>query len=106
MKRNGFKGLLPGIESWFDLGDKSRTGSAQGEAKMRRVAEHINLVLRYIPYVQTNFVLGLDVETGPEPFELTKQFIDLAPGAFPGFSLLTSFGEAAPVNIQYQRENA
>jgi hypothetical protein len=105
LKRNGFKGLLPGIESWFDLGDKSRTGSAHGEAKMRRVADHINLVLQYIPYVQTNFVLGLDVETGPEPFELTKQFIDLAPGAFPGFSLLTSFGEAAPINLEYQSEN-
>jgi hypothetical protein len=105
LKHNGFKALLPGVESWFDLGDKSRTGSVHGEAKMRQVAEHINLVLRYIPYVQTNFVLGLDVEAGPEPFELTKKFIDLAPGAFPGYSLLTSFGEAAPLNLKYQREN-
>ena len=105
LKRNGFKAILPGIESWFDLGGKSRTGSSQGEAKVRQVAEHVNLVLRYIPYVQTNFVMGLDGDVGPEPFELTKKFIDLTPGAFPGYSLLTSFGEAAPVNLQYQREN-
>ncbi len=105
LKRNGFKALLPGIESWFDLGDKSRTGQVQGERKVQRVAEHINTVLRYIPYVQTNFVLGLDADVGPEPFELTKRFVDLAPGAFPGFSLLTSFGEAAPINLEYQREN-
>jgi hypothetical protein len=105
LKRNGFKALLPGIESWYDLGEKSKTGLAQGEAKVQRVAEHINLVLRYIPYVQTNFVMGLDVDAGPEPFELTKQFIDLAPGAFPGYSLLTAFGEAAPVNLEYQRDN-
>jgi hypothetical protein len=105
MKRNGFKALLPGIESWHDLGQKSRTGSVQGQAKVQRIAEHINLVLRYVPYVQTNFVLGLDVDSGPEPFELTKRFVDLTPGAFPGFSLLTAFGEAAPINLEYQREN-
>jgi hypothetical protein len=105
LKRNGFKALLPGIESWFDLGEKSRTGSAHGNAKVLRVAEHINLVLQYIPYVQTNFVLGLDSDVGPEPFELTKQFIELTPGAFPGYSLLTSFGEAAPINLQYQLDD-
>jgi hypothetical protein len=69
------------------------------------VAEHVNLILRYIPYVQTNFVMGLDSESGPEPFELTKRFVDFAPGAFPGFSLLTAFGAAAPLNLVYQREN-
>jgi hypothetical protein len=105
LKRNGFRAILPGIESWFDLGGKSRTGSAQGMAKVRHVADHINLILRYIPYVQTNFVLGLDSDVGPEPFELTKQFIDLTPGAFPGYSLLTAFGEAAPINLDYQFEN-
>jgi len=105
LKRNGFKALLPGIESWFDLGEKSRTNSAQGEEKVKRVAGHINLILRYVPYVQTNFVMGLDSDSGPEPFELTKQFVDLAPGAFPGFSLMTAFGAAAPSNFDYQREN-
>jgi hypothetical protein len=55
--------------------------------------------------VQTNFVLGLDSDAGPEPFELTKQFIELTPGAFPGYSLLTSFGEAAPINLQYQLDD-
>ena len=37
------------------------------------------MILRYIPYVQTNFVLGLDCDDGPEPFELTKTF--RGPGA-------------------------
>ncbi|MEW6510729.1 MAG: radical SAM protein [Bacteroidota bacterium] len=105
LKRNGFKALLPGIESWFELGEKSRARSVQGEEKVKRVAEHVNLILRYIPYVQTNFVMGLDTDSGPEPFELTKRFVDLAPGAFPGYSLLTAFGAAAPINLEYQREN-
>jgi len=50
-------------------------------------------------------VLGLDVDAGEEPFELTKRFVDLTPGAFPGYSLLSAFGEAAPLNFEYQRAN-
>ena len=105
LKHNGFKALLPGIESWFDLGGKSKTGALQGMAKVRQVSEHVNLILKYIPYVQTNFVLGLDSDEGEEPFELTKRFLDLTPGAFPGYSLLTAFGRAAALNLDYQREN-
>jgi hypothetical protein len=67
------------------------------------VSEHVNLILKYIPYVQTNFVLGLDCDEGAEPFELTKRFLDKTPGAFPGYSLLSAFGEAAPLNLELQR---
>ncbi len=105
LRHNGFKALLPGVESWYDLGGKSSTGSKQGMEKVRRVSDHVNMILRHIPYIQTNFVLGLDSDSGSEPFELTKRFVDLTPGAFPGYSLLSSFGEAAPLNLQYQREN-
>ena len=82
------------------------TGAATsrvGQEKMRQVSDHVNLILRYVPYVQTNFVLGLDSDQGDEPFQLTKQFIDRTPGAFPGYSLLSAFGQAAPLNLQYQR---
>ena len=103
LKHCGFKGLLPGIESWFDLGGKSKTGAQLGMDKVRQVADHVNLILRYIPYLQANFVLGLDTDEGSEPFELTKRFLDLAPGAFPGYSLLTAFGRAAHLNLNYQR---
>lgn len=103
MERNGFVSLLPGIESWFSLGNKSRTGRNVGTDKVRQVAEQVNMILRHIPYVQTNFVLGLDCDEGPEPFELTKRFLDLAPGAYPAFSLLTAYGRAAPLNLELQR---
>lgn len=102
LRANGFQALLPGIESWFDLGNKSKTRST-GMDKVRQVSDHINLVLRYVPYVQTNFVLGLDCDEGPDPFQLTKRFLDLAPGAFPAYSLLSAFGRAAPLNLEYQR---
>src|SRR6266700_1791570 len=65
LKRNGFKALLPGVESWFDLGNKSKTGKVEGNGKVEQVSEHVNMILRHIPYVQTNFVLGLDCDHGP-----------------------------------------
>ncbi|GJG85760.1 hypothetical protein tb265_09410 [Gemmatimonadetes bacterium T265] len=103
LARNGFKALLPGVESWFALGNKSRTGKSEGIDKVRQVADHVNMVMRHVPYLQANFVLGLDTDEGDEPFELTKRFVDLAPGAFPGYSLLSAFGRAAPLNLELQR---
>ncbi|MEO8189086.1 MAG: radical SAM protein [Acidobacteriota bacterium] len=105
MARSGFKGLLPGVESWYDMGNKSKTGQNKGIEKVRQVADHANMILKHIPYLQMNFVLGLDSDAGEEPFELTKRFIDLAPGVFPGYSLLSAFGRAAPLNLEYQRTN-
>jgi hypothetical protein len=63
----------------------------------------VNTILRYIPYVQTNFVPGLDEDEGREPFDLTKRFIDLTPGAFPAYSLLSSFGRSAPLDLELQK---
>ena len=105
LKRNGFKAILPGIESWYDLGNKSKTGKMKGIDKVRQVSEHVNTLLKYIPFVQTNFVLGLDVDEGREPFELTKRFVDMTPGVLPAYSLLSAFGQAAPLNLEYQRDN-
>ncbi len=103
LAKNGFKAMLPGIESWYDLGNKSKTGKMHGLDKVERVAAHANMITRHIPYLQTNFVLGLDSDEGPEPFELTKRFLDRSPAAFPGYSLLTAFGQAAPLNLEYQK---
>ena len=105
LKRNGFKALLPGIESWFDLGKKTKTGNTIGMDKVKKVSDHVNMILRYIPYVQTNHIFGLDCDEGPIPFELTKRFLYLSPGAFPAFSMLSAFGQAAPLNLEFQRAN-
>ena len=85
MKQNGFRAILPGVESWYDMGGKSKTGLQKGEEKVKQVADHINMILGYIPYVQVNFVLGMDCDQRSEPFELTKQFLDAAPGALRPF---------------------
>ena len=99
------KPCCPAWSHGSTLGGKSKTGALQGMDKVRQVSEHVNLILKYIPYVQTNFVLGLDSDEGEEPFELTKRFLDLTPGAFPGYSLLTAFGRAAALNLDYQTAN-
>lgn len=103
LRQNGFKAILPGIESWYSLGNKSKTGRSVGLEKVNQVSDHVNTILRYIPYVQANFVLGLDEDAGPEPFELTKLFVDKTPGVFPAYSLLSAFGRAAPLNLDLQR---
>ena len=105
LEANGFVGMLPGIESWYELGNKSKSSRITGLDRVEKISAQVNQILRHIPYLQTNFVMGLDCDAGDEPFELTKRFIDASPGAFPGYSILTAFGEAAPLNLQYQREN-
>lgn len=45
----GFKVMLPGVESWYAVGNKSKTGRKQGMDKVNQVSEHINLILEYIP---------------------------------------------------------
>ncbi|MGH9887937.1 MAG: hypothetical protein ACREBE_20560, partial [bacterium] len=104
LSRNGFIAMLPGIESWYSLGGKSKSGGRVGLEKVEQVSDHVNMILRSIPDVQANFVLGLDDDLGEEPFELTKRFVDLAPGAWPAYSLLSAFGQAAPLNLGLQRD--
>jgi hypothetical protein len=104
LQRSGFKAMLPGVESWFELGAKSKTGLRQGREKVRQIADHINTVLRYVPYVQTNFVLGLDSDEGDDPFDLTAEFIDRVPGTFAAVALLTVYGESAPIGESCRRE--
>lgn len=104
LKKNGFVAILPGVESWYSLGNKSKSGANTGIAKVRQIADHVNTILRYIPFVQTNFVVGLDCDEGEEPFELSKRFHDLASGAWPAYSLFTSYGRAAPMSLDLERQ--
>ncbi|MFC2125863.1 B12-binding domain-containing radical SAM protein [Bacteroidota bacterium] len=105
LSNNGFKMLMPGIESWFDYGKKSRTGSSIGMEKVNKVAEQVNMIQRYIPQVQTNFLFGLDSDIGPDPFTLTKRFIDYAPAAYPSYALLSIYGSGIKNNIKYELED-
>jgi hypothetical protein len=52
LRRNGFGTLLPGIESWHDLGNKSNNDARTGGDKLRPVADQANMIRRYVPFVQ------------------------------------------------------
>lgn len=104
LRRNGFAFIAPGIESWYEMGGKSRVQRTCGVAKVRRVAEHARMVNAYIPYTQCNVIFGLDSDEGHEPFELTKQFADLAPGVYPHYAILTAFGRNAEGNRNHQAD--
>ncbi len=105
MNKLGFKMVMPGIESWFDYGKKSGTGSNIGLDKVKEVAEQVNMIQSYIPQVQTNFLIGLDNDSGEDPFILTKRFIDLAPAAYPSYALLSIYGRSVNNNIKYELED-
>jgi len=105
LQKNGFKMIMPGIESWFDYGKKLKIGSGTGMDKVKEVAEHVNMVQYYIPQVNTNFMYGFDSDYGDDPFTLTKRFIDLAPAAYPSYALLSAYGGSAIGNVKYEIEN-
>ena len=103
LSRNGFVALAPGIESWFSVGEKAGTPGVTGEDKVERLAEQVRMITSHIPFISTNFILGLDADCGEAPFELTKRFVERVPAAYPNFSLATSFGRSAPFNLELQR---
>lgn len=105
LKRNGFKMIMLGIESWFEYGQKAKMESSTGMDKVHRIAEQVNLIQNYIPQVHTNIMFGFDSESGPEPFTLTKRFLDLAPGIYPAYAILTVFGRSASGNLKYHSED-
>jgi radical SAM superfamily enzyme YgiQ (UPF0313 family) len=92
LKKNGFIFIAVGVESWLEYGGKVKAKSVTGMDKVRQVAEQLNIVQQYIPSVQANIMYGFDNEYGTRPFELTKEFIKLAPGVYPAYNILTAFG--------------
>lgn len=84
--------MAPGIESWNDYSNKAGVGKATGEDKLRRVVDHLHELRAYIPYLQANLILGLDVDHGDEPFDLTKDFLAQTPFVWPHMNIPMAFG--------------
>ena len=105
LKKNGFIMIAVGIESWFDYGTKAKMEFITGMDKVKQIAQQLNMVQQYIPLVQANIMYGFDSQAGPEPFTLTKRFIDLAPGIYPAYALLTAFGQGTRYNSENNLEN-
>ncbi len=82
----------PGVESWMDFSKKAGVGGKQGYAKMEQVIEHFDVMREYVPGLQANFVFGTDADAGPEPVDLTKEFIRRSPAVWPTLNLVTPLG--------------
>ena len=84
--------VAPGVESWTDYSNKAGVGRTAGVQKVEKVAAHFAELAENVPYLQANFMFGLDTDQGDEPVELTKRFMDLAPFAFPTINIPVPFG--------------
>ena len=104
LQRNNFVSMIVGVESWFDFNNKAGQGRKEGMDKVESVGEHVDRITRYIPYVQANLILGLDMDAGPLPFEASKKFLDRAPAAIPAYAMFTSYGNSAPLDRQLRQE--
>jgi radical SAM family protein len=103
LARAGCAALLPGIEDWHQ--ESSKLGGARrGAARVAAVAEQVNAISSAVPYVQVNFVLGLDGAPDDETLELTSTFLRASPGAWPSLNLATAWGISSPLGERLHRE--
>jgi radical SAM superfamily enzyme YgiQ (UPF0313 family) len=104
LKELGFRALTSGVEAWSGYAYKTGNAGTNGAELVEAIAEKANLILRHIPYLCLNFIIGLDACSGPESFEMTRTLIDAAPGIYPGYLFLVAFGRNASGNARYYRE--
>ena len=95
--------VAPGIESWSSYSNKAGVGRKTGSDKVQLLAEHLNLVHKYVPGIQVNFIFGLDADEGNEPVELTKEFISRTPFAWSVVNIPTPFG-GTPLYEEHLKE--
>ncbi len=84
--------VAPGIESWADYSNKAGVGRETGLEKVDRVVEHFRYLHENVPYLQANFIIGLDTDKGDEPVELTKEFMTRTPFVWPTLNIPVPFG--------------
>jgi radical SAM superfamily enzyme YgiQ (UPF0313 family) len=84
--------VAPGVESWTHYSNKAGVGQQNGFEKVKRVVEHFELLAENVPYLQANFIFGLDSDVGDEPVELTKRFMQETPFVWPALNIPVPFG--------------
>jgi len=102
--RTGCIFTAPGVESWAaDYGNKAGTKAVIGRAKLDHVVAHFEMLHRFVPGLQANFLFGTDVDRGNEPAELTKDFMRRLPYVWPGVNIPTPYG-GTPLYDRYLAE--
>ena len=94
--------VAPGVESWTDYSNKAGVGRQAGSEKVNRVIEQFRQLHENVKYLQANFIFGLDTDAGDTPIELTKQFMDGTPFAWPAINIPVPFG-GTPLYDEFMR---
>jgi len=84
--------LAPGVESWSDYGNKLKMTSTRGQDRVAGIASKFSMLRRFVPGLQANFVFGLDIDVGSDPFDLTREFIAKVPFVWPNLNIITPYG--------------
>jgi radical SAM superfamily enzyme YgiQ (UPF0313 family) len=85
--------LLPSIESWTpEYSNKLGVGKIEAGEKLTRMVEKFYNLKKYIPFLGTNLIFGLDHDSGPDSFELTKEFLVRAYFVYPILHIPIPFG--------------
>lgn len=84
--------VAPGVESWTDYSNKAGVGRKSGLEKVHGVVEQFQKLDAKVPYLQANFMFGLDTDRGDAPVELTKLFMDQTPFVWPAVNIPVPFG--------------
>jgi hypothetical protein len=92
LRDTGCMFIAPGVESWNDFGQKAGTGLANASEKFHRITTHFEMISRYVPSLQANFMFGNDADDGRVPVDLTISFISRFPNVFPGLAFPIAFG--------------
>lgn len=95
--------MAPGIESWNGYSNKAGVGMATGQEKLDQVVAQMHTLYEYVPYLQANLIMGLDVDSGDEPFNLTRQFLEETPFVWPQINMPMAFG-GTPLFDTFLRE--
>lgn len=85
-------GMAPGIESWNGYANKAGVGKATGSEKLDLVVEQLEELRTYIPFLQANLILGLDMDSGDEPFALTREYLERTLYVWPQLHIPMAFG--------------
>jgi radical SAM superfamily enzyme YgiQ (UPF0313 family) len=84
--------VLPGIESWNDYSNKAGSGNKSGQEKFDSVVRHLDKLSSHVEGIQANLIFGTDADSGPEPVQLTKQFIKALPAVWPALNIPIPYG--------------
>lgn len=103
LRASGCLMVAPGIESFADYSQKSRTTRASGETKYGIVSARMQEIETQIPTVQANLILGVDADAGDEPFSLARRFIHEHPKVWTNVNIPIAFGRT-PFADRVRRE--